>query len=111
MRQAGAIVTFGSAAMACAVCAADRRPACGRSVLVKGSRFMKMERWCRRCSSLTAHSSSDKKDKRPCCLSLTLWLQASRLNLGFLRVFQYLTFRAVMAAMTALLIGLVAALG
>jgi phospho-N-acetylmuramoyl-pentapeptide-transferase len=27
-------------------------------------------------------------------------------DLGFLRVFQYITFRAVMAAMTALLIGL-----
>jgi len=27
-------------------------------------------------------------------------------ELGFLRIFQYLTFRAVMAAMTALLIGL-----
>jgi phospho-N-acetylmuramoyl-pentapeptide-transferase len=31
---------------------------------------------------------------------------ASPEQLGFLRVFQYLTFRAVMAAMTALLIGL-----
>jgi phospho-N-acetylmuramoyl-pentapeptide-transferase len=40
-------------------------------------------------------------------LSLALWLQALFPDtLGFLRVFQYLTFRAVMAAMTALLIGL-----
>jgi phospho-N-acetylmuramoyl-pentapeptide-transferase len=40
-------------------------------------------------------------------LSLALWLQESHPELGFLRVFQYLTFRAVMAAMTALLIGLI----
>ncbi|AWI54659.1 phospho-N-acetylmuramoyl-pentapeptide-transferase [Aquabacterium olei] len=40
-------------------------------------------------------------------LSLALWLQGLNPDWGFLRVFQYLTFRAVMAAMTALLIGLV----
>ena len=40
-------------------------------------------------------------------LSLAQWLQTlSPDELGFFRVFQYLTFRAVMAAMTALLIGL-----
>src|SRR3954462_13401606 len=40
-------------------------------------------------------------------LSLAQWLQVTYPEqLGFLRVFQYLTFRAVMAAMTALLIGL-----
>ncbi|MEY4429603.1 MAG: hypothetical protein RLZZ182_2292 [Pseudomonadota bacterium] len=39
-------------------------------------------------------------------LSLAAWLQALNPDWGFLRVFQYLTFRAVMAAMTALLIGL-----
>ncbi len=39
--------------------------------------------------------------------SLGLWLAAQWPDhLGFLRVFQYLTFRAVMAALTALLIGL-----
>jgi phospho-N-acetylmuramoyl-pentapeptide-transferase len=41
-------------------------------------------------------------------LSLTQWLQALSPEFGFLRVFQYLTFRAVMAAMTALIVGLVA---
>ena len=41
-------------------------------------------------------------------LSLTLWLQSLDPDLGFLRVFQYLTFRAVMAALTAMLIGLLA---
>jgi len=41
-------------------------------------------------------------------LSLTLWLQSLDPDLGFLRVFQYLTFRAVMAALTALLMGLLA---
>ena len=41
-------------------------------------------------------------------LMLSQWLQGLSPELGFLRVFQYLTFRAVMAAMTALLIGLVA---
>ncbi|WP_334133876.1 phospho-N-acetylmuramoyl-pentapeptide-transferase [Tepidimonas sp.] len=40
--------------------------------------------------------------------SLALWLQGLWPELGFLRVFQYLTFRAVMAAMTALLVGVVA---
>jgi len=40
-------------------------------------------------------------------LSLAQWLQnAYPEQLGFLRVFQYLTFRAVLAAMTSLLIGL-----
>jgi phospho-N-acetylmuramoyl-pentapeptide-transferase len=39
-------------------------------------------------------------------LSLAEWLQTLLPQWGFLRVFQYLTFRAVMAAMTALLIGL-----
>jgi phospho-N-acetylmuramoyl-pentapeptide-transferase len=41
-------------------------------------------------------------------LSLAQWLQSLSPDYGYLRVFQYLTFRAVMAAMTALLIGLVA---
>ena len=41
-------------------------------------------------------------------LSLTQWLQALYPEWGFLRVFQYLTLRAVMAAATALLIGLAA---
>jgi phospho-N-acetylmuramoyl-pentapeptide-transferase len=40
-------------------------------------------------------------------LSLAQWLQQLSPEFGFFRVFQYLTFRAVMAAMTALLIGLV----
>ena len=39
-------------------------------------------------------------------LSLAIWLQTLGPEFGFLRVFQYLTFRAVMAAMTALLLGL-----
>jgi phospho-N-acetylmuramoyl-pentapeptide-transferase len=39
-------------------------------------------------------------------LSLADWLQTLSPQFGFFRVFQYLTFRAVMAAMTALLIGL-----
>ena len=39
-------------------------------------------------------------------LSLSQWLLTLNPEWGFLRVFQYLTFRAVMSAMTALLIGL-----
>ena len=39
-------------------------------------------------------------------LMLAQWLQGLSPEFGFLRVFQYITFRAVMAAMTALLIGL-----
>ena len=41
-------------------------------------------------------------------LSLAQWLQSLTPDYGFFRVFQYLTFRAVMAAMTALLMGLIA---
>ena len=41
-------------------------------------------------------------------LMLTQWLQGLSPELSFLRVFQYLTLRAVMAALTALLIGLIA---
>ena len=39
-------------------------------------------------------------------LSLAQWLQTLSPEFAFFRVFQYITFRAVMAAMTALLIGL-----
>jgi phospho-N-acetylmuramoyl-pentapeptide-transferase len=39
-------------------------------------------------------------------LSLAQWLQGLDPGLGFLRVFNYITFRAVMAALTALVIGL-----
>jgi phospho-N-acetylmuramoyl-pentapeptide-transferase len=41
-------------------------------------------------------------------LNLAQWLQSVSPEFGFFRVFQYLTFRAVMAAVTALLIGLIA---
>jgi phospho-N-acetylmuramoyl-pentapeptide-transferase len=41
-------------------------------------------------------------------LSLAQWLQTVSPEWGFLRVFQYLTLRAVLAALTALLIGLIA---
>ena len=41
-------------------------------------------------------------------LILSQWLMQMYPELGFLRVFQYITFRAVMAAMNALIIGLFA---
>jgi phospho-N-acetylmuramoyl-pentapeptide-transferase len=41
-------------------------------------------------------------------MSLAQWLQTLSPEFGFLRVFQYLTFRALMAALTALLLGLAA---
>ncbi len=41
-------------------------------------------------------------------LSLAQWLQTLSPEFGYFRVFQYITFRAVMAAMTALVIGLAA---
>jgi phospho-N-acetylmuramoyl-pentapeptide-transferase len=41
-------------------------------------------------------------------LSLAQWLQTLSPEFGVFRVFQYITFRAVMAALTALMIGLVA---
>src|SRR5438128_2065429 len=44
-------------------------------------------------------------------VSLAAWMQSHGHEFGFFRVFQYLTFRAVMAAMTALLIGVVAGPG
>ncbi|QFZ81671.1 phospho-N-acetylmuramoyl-pentapeptide-transferase [Variovorax paradoxus] len=41
-------------------------------------------------------------------MSLAQWLQTLSPEFGFLRVFSYLTFRALMAALTALVVGLVA---
>ncbi len=41
-------------------------------------------------------------------LSLAQWLQSINAEFGFMRVFQYQTFRALMAALTALLMGLIA---
>ncbi len=41
-------------------------------------------------------------------INLAQWLQTLSPEFSFFRVFQYLTFRAVMAALTALLIGLIA---
>jgi phospho-N-acetylmuramoyl-pentapeptide-transferase len=41
-------------------------------------------------------------------LSIAQWLQTLSPEFGVFRVFQYITFRAVMAALTALLIGLIA---
>jgi phospho-N-acetylmuramoyl-pentapeptide-transferase len=41
-------------------------------------------------------------------VSLAAWMQSHGHEFGFFRVFQYITFRAVMAAVTALLIGIVA---
>ncbi|MET0541715.1 MAG: phospho-N-acetylmuramoyl-pentapeptide-transferase, partial [Variovorax sp.] len=41
-------------------------------------------------------------------VSLAQWLQTLGPEFGFLRVFQYLTFRALMAALTALIVGLAA---
>jgi phospho-N-acetylmuramoyl-pentapeptide-transferase len=40
-------------------------------------------------------------------LSLSQWLRSLSPEFGFMRVFEYITFRAMMAAMTALVIGLV----
>jgi len=41
-------------------------------------------------------------------MSLAQWLQTLSPDFGFLRIFQYLTFRALMAALTALMVGLFA---
>src|SRR5437764_82897 len=41
-------------------------------------------------------------------VSLAAWMQSHGHEFAFMRVFQYITFRAVMAAMTALLIGIIA---
>jgi phospho-N-acetylmuramoyl-pentapeptide-transferase len=40
-------------------------------------------------------------------VSLAAWMQSHGHEFGFFRVFQYITFRAVMAAVTALLIGII----
>jgi phospho-N-acetylmuramoyl-pentapeptide-transferase len=55
------------------------------------------------------HAADNKNNKNKeisMLLSLASWLQSISPEFGFLRVVQYLTFRAVMAALTALLIGL-----
>jgi phospho-N-acetylmuramoyl-pentapeptide-transferase len=41
-------------------------------------------------------------------MALAQWLQGMSPEFGFLRIFQYITFRALMAALTALLLGLAA---
>jgi phospho-N-acetylmuramoyl-pentapeptide-transferase len=51
---------------------------------------------------------AEQKGNHAMLLTLAQWLQTLSPEFGFFRVFQYLTFRAVMAALTALLIGLVA---
>ena len=55
-----------------------------------------------------ARQQQQQQGRQPDALSLAAWLQAWSPEFGFLRVFQYITFRAVMAAMTALLIGIMA---
>jgi phospho-N-acetylmuramoyl-pentapeptide-transferase len=80
------------------------------SVLVKGSRFMRMERVVAALtgeSAEAAHALARHPIGGAMLLSLAQWLQAYSPEFGFMRVFQYITFRAVMAAMTSLLIGLV----
>jgi phospho-N-acetylmuramoyl-pentapeptide-transferase len=57
--------------------------------------------------SSSSHTRPTRRDL-PMLPSLAQWLQTLSPEFGFFRVFQYLTFRAVMAALTALLIGLIA---
>jgi hypothetical protein len=49
-----------------------------------------------------------QKESQSMLLNLAQWLQTLSPDWGFLRIFQYITFRAVMAALTSLLIGLIA---
>src|SRR6478609_11306592 len=51
---------------------------------------------------------NNKRRTYPMLLSLASWLQTLGPEFAWLRVVQYLTFRAVLAAMTALLIGIIA---
>jgi hypothetical protein len=84
------------------------------SLLVKGARFMAMERLLVAIdASLQApeaapHAVRPRHQDLDMLLVLAQWLQGLSPEFGFFRVFQYLTFRAVMAALTALLIGLAA---
>ena len=76
------------------------RPSC---VLIKGSRFMRMER------VVTAFPPTT--DRRPRRRETTMLLELARLlsdDVRALGVFEYITLRAVLACATALLIGLVA---
>jgi hypothetical protein len=57
-------------------------------------------------ATVTASTQQNKRTFR--VLSLAQWLQTLSPEFGSFRVFQYLTLRAVMAALTSLLIGLIA---
>ena len=85
--------------------AARRRPLRRRS-LVKGSRFMQMERVVAALLALPSNDPAASDGDRACCLAWPNGCRPLSPEFGFFRVFQYLTFRAVMAAMTSLLIGL-----
>jgi hypothetical protein len=67
------------------------------SVLVKGSRFMRMERVVSAALACARHEPQEGHH----AASLAHLAAGLSPEFGFLRVFQYLTFRAVMAAMTA----------
>lgn len=80
--------------------------------LAKGSRFMKMERvvdcaddfTTTRCGQRARRTLTHRKRRTSMLLALAQWLQN---DASFMRVFTYITFRAVGATATALLIGLV----
>ena len=87
----------------------------GGAVLVKGSRFREDGtggggRGRRRAGEHDGRRQRAPQHERRCAMLMWLaqWLQGLSPDLGFLRVFQYLTLRAVLGAMTALLIGLFA---
>jgi UDP-N-acetylmuramoyl-tripeptide--D-alanyl-D-alanine ligase len=74
----------------------------GTTVLIKGSRFMKMER-------VVQHLIGSQQANKDNPLIMLLWLaQYLQDDIGAFRVFNFITFRAVFATITALLIGLFA---
>ncbi len=102
VRRPGARTSPTSPALIAALAEAPRRGSgAGQGLALHGA-------WSGSCGAAPRRRMrTSQHGGRACCLAWPSGCRRMSPEFGFLRVFQYLTFRAVMAAMTALLIGLV----